>query len=157
MTDMDFRCRVPEIRCQSCLSPPHAILANGQPFWRYHHETNPGIPRIDCVCGHEARRADGTEAATHVARPSAWPCRAPSLRRSRTLRPALSDQPDPSPKAQILEPDRHTLCGLGFGHRHIEQIPPASRTQPVKPLTAAEITAKLLPNLDQDIQLPPAT
>ncbi len=27
----------------------------------------------------------------------------------------------------------------------------------VKPLTAAEITAKLLPNLDQDIQLPPAT
>ena len=29
--------------------------------------------------------------------------------------------------------------------------------KPVKPLTAAEITAKLLPNLDQDIQLPPAT
>lgn len=33
--------------------------------------------------------------------------------------------------------------------------PPAPK--PVKPLTAAEITAKLLPNLDQDIQLPPAT
>lgn len=33
--------------------------------------------------------------------------------------------------------------------------PPAPK--PVKPLTAAEITAKLLPNLDQDIQLPLAT
>jgi hypothetical protein len=33
--------------------------------------------------------------------------------------------------------------------------PPAPK--PVKPLTAAEITAKLLPNLDQAIQLPPAT
>ena len=33
--------------------------------------------------------------------------------------------------------------------------PPAPK--PVKPLTAAEITAKLLPNLDPDIQLPLAT
>src|ERR1035438_10847930 len=89
---------------------------------RHHHETNPEILRVDRVRRLEVRRADGAEGATRVARPSAWPCRAPALGRPPPPGPALFDHPDPGPEAHILEPGRHTLPGVARGHRnHVEQ------------------------------------
>src|ERR1017187_10035620 len=94
------------------------------------HEKNPGIPRVDCVRRPEARRTDGDEGATRVARPSAWPCRAPSLGRPRPHGPTLFNQPFPGPETPILEPGRHTLPGVARGHRdHLEQPPRSSLSQ----------------------------
>jgi hypothetical protein len=120
-------------------------------------ETNPGIPRIDCVCGHEARRADGAEAATPLARPLSGPVEHllsggarpsdPLYLSNRTLTQKLKSW-------SLIAIPCLLILGVAFTvNRSLN--PPAPKAD--KPLTAAEITAKMLPNLDTDIKHQPSS